>query len=615
VKIPRSIRPGDLVRVRRARWRIVDVRAYERCDVVTLSAVGESPAGVERRVLTPFETIDRLERIHRTRRVRATRWRRACRGLLAADVPPAGLRSAAHARIDLLPFQLEPAMAVVRGMGSRLLIADEVGLGKTIQAGLIVSELAARAAIDRVLVLTPAGLRDQWAHELGDRFGIDADPVDGPMLRRLAADLPVGLNPWSTVATAIASIDYVKRAEVLPAAAAPAWDLLIVDEAHGVAGDSGRHAAVRALAARAVYVVLLTATPHSGDRRTFASLCEIGALDDAPLLVFRRTRAEVGAGGSRRVHALHVRLSPHERRMHAMLAAYGDAVRGDRPLGRTRDACLALSVLHKRALSSPWSLAQSVDRRLAALDAASVAPDDGEQLALPLDDGDGDLVAADEAPRWPADLHLSDPRRERRLLDALAAAARVAAGPDAKLSALARLLRRARESAVVFTEYRDTLIHVRERLAGIAGLPQVIVMHGGLRRDERRAALAEFAGAKPALLLATDAAAEGLNLHRGCRLVVNLELPWNPMRLEQRIGRVDRIGQTQTVHAFHLVAGGTGEPRILARLRARLAVARADLGAPDPLGDDDDGAIARLGVTGANEDDDGDGRSPGRGRC
>jgi len=139
----------------------------------------------------------------------------------------------------------------------------------------------------------------------------------------------------------------------------------------------------------------------------------------------------------------------------------------------------------------------------------------------------------------------------------------------------------------VFTEYRDTLQHVRQALDRPA-----LVLHGGLTRDERSAVLAAFGRDPCGLLLTTDAAAEGLNLHHHCRLVVNLELPWNPMRIEQRIGRVDRIGQRRTVHAFHLVAAGTGEIRLLAHLRARVARAKADLGAPDPL--DDERRIARL---------------------
>jgi SNF2 family DNA or RNA helicase len=585
--------------MRCVRWRVLDVRAYEDCQVVTLHALSPPFSGLERRVLTPFESLRRLERPQRARFVRTVRWRRACRALIAADAPPGSLRAAGGARIELMPHQLEPALAVVGGRGSRLLLADEVGLGKTIQAGLVVSELLARRAIDRALVLTPAGLREQWAQELAQRFAIAAAPVDGRVLRRLATTLPIGVNPWSTLEAAIASVDYVKRPEVLPAVAACRWDIVVVDEAHGVAGDSDRHAAVHGLASRAPYVLLLTATPHSGDRPAFEALCEIGAVgaaDDSPLLVFRRTRHDVGIGTTRRVHTVWVRQSMDELRMHALLARYSDTVRNERGDGG-RDVCLALSVLHKRALSSAWSLAQSVERRLSALAPSNAA--EGDQLALPLGDPHGDLVTADEPPSWPPDLRLSDPRRERRLLTALAAAARTASLRESKMAALCRLLRRARDSAVVFTEYRDTLLHLRQRLSGHAGIATaLVILHGGLTREERAASLDEFARAPRALLLATDAAAEGLNLHRPCRLVVNLELPWNPMRLEQRIGRVDRIGQSRTVHAFHLIARDTGETRILSRLRDRIAAAKADLGAPDPFGADAERANARLVVAG-----------------
>ena len=298
-----AIRAGDLVLVRRARWRIVGVRAYEDCRLVTLRGVGAPYRGVERRVLLPFDTIDPIARPTGPRRVRAALWRRACRALIAADAPPGALQTARDARIDLLPHQLEPAIAILRGLGTRILLADAVGLGKTIQAGLVVSELLARGSIDRILVLTPPGLRDQWAQELADRFQIHAAAGDASTLRRLAATLPIGVNPWRTLSIAVASVDYVKRPEVFPAVASCRWDLVIVDEAHACGGDSERRTSVHALAARAAYVMLLSATPHNGDREAFDALCGIGALaGDAPLLVFRRTRADAGIGVPRHIH-------------------------------------------------------------------------------------------------------------------------------------------------------------------------------------------------------------------------------------------------------------------------------------------------------------------------
>jgi superfamily II DNA or RNA helicase len=600
-----QVRPGDLVRVRRRRWRIVDVRAESACQVLTLARIGrpnggagegpENPGDSIRRVIVPFDAVEPIERPARPRLVTRRRWRRACRALIADHTPPGALRSGRRARIDLLPHQLEPALAVVRGLGTRLLLADAVGLGKTIQAGLVLSELRERAAADRALIVTPAGLREQWAGELAARFALTAAVVDARDMRRRIAALPAGVNPWSTLDVAIASIDYVKRPDIFTAAASCRWDVVIVDEAHGVAGDSDRHKAIAALAARTPYVLLLTATPHSGERRAFLSLCRLGQHDD-PLLLFRRTRRDVRLGAGRRVRRLLVRPSAAELQMHAVVARVSRAVVNGKPEDDAA-AWLALAVLNKRALSSARSLEQTVERRLTALE--SGAANDASQLALPLSDPDGETDAADRVPEL-AGLALGGPARERAMLRELAAAARLAAQRETKIAALVRFLDRVTEPVIVFTEYRDTLLRLRDAI----GVPAA-VLHGGLDRDARTAALGDFIDGRRRVLLTTDAAGEGLNLHHACRIVVTLELPWNPMRLEQRIGRVDRIGQRRTVHAVHLIARDTGEMRLLDRLRARVAQAQADVGAADPLGSDDpddgdDRAVARFLIHGTS---------------
>jgi superfamily II DNA or RNA helicase len=578
------------VRVRGSRWRITDIRAYEDCQLVTLTGTGPPHGFVERQVLAPFDDIEPVTPTRHACFVRSGAWWRACRSMIAEEAPPGSLRAIHHAAIDVLAHQLEPALAVIRGRGSRVLLADEVGLGKTIQAGIIVSELRARGLAERVLVLTPAGLRDQWMLELSERFGLQAHLGDATTLRRLAGVLPLGVNPWITQAVAVASVDYIKRPEVLPAVLACAWDIVIVDEAHGAAGDSERHGAVAALASRAAYALLLTATPHSGDGRSFAALCRTGASSDN-LLVFRRRRADVRGGASRKIHALRVRSSPEELKLHVLLERYVAAVRAEQ-----EGVWLAASVLHKRALSSAWSLARSIERRLDVLARPRLLS--GQQLALPLFDPDGEFSAADDEPGWPPGLSLRDELRERRLLGRILAAAQSACADESKLHALARLLRRSREPAIVFTEYRDTLLHVRSTLERPAA-----VLHGGMTRVERAAALADFVSGRRSILLATDAGGEGLNLHQTCRLVVNLELPWNPMRLEQRIGRVDRIGQRRTVHAVHLIAADTAEPRILDRLNARVARAAIDLSEadrPGAAGHDEERAVAHLVVLGVD---------------
>jgi len=569
-----NLHVGELVRARCDRWRVVDTQPFDGCQLVTITGATVANRGIERQLLAPFDAIDRLPSSERPRPVGAVRWRRALRSLLGRAVS-GELRAVANADIDLLPHQLQPALAVVRGLGCRLLLADDVGLGKTIEAGAILVELRARGVADRVLILSPPGLREQWAQELLTRFGIRADIVDFRGVRERVATLRPGVNPWSTWPVALASVDYVKRPEVLRAVAARPWDVLIVDEAHRVANDGERHDAVAALAALAGYVILLTATPHSGDVQAFESLCGIGAHDDR-LLVFRRTRHSLRSALKRRSHRLLVRSSAAERRMHARLTEFERAVRAERGEA-DRDAWIALAVLRKRAFSSAHALKLSITRRLDALTPATSVP---AQLGLPLDEH-GELDTADEAPPWQPVLTLHDADRERRLLTSMSSAAATAATRETKIAAIARLIRRVAEPLIIFTEYRDTLAHVARSIN-----EPVSVLHGGLSRHERAEALRAFTEGRRRILLATDAAGEGLNLHHRCRIVINLELPWNPMRLEQRIGRVDRIGQRRTVHAFHLVAAGTGEERLLTELRERIAQAQSDIGAPDPLSND-----------------------------
>lgn len=538
---------------------------------MALSGTGAANFGVECRLLTPFDRLEPISVETRLRLVRANKWRRSCRDLIADDGPPSALRTAVAASMDLLPHQLEPALAIVRGHGTRLLIADDVGLGKTVQAGLVIAELYARGAATRALILTPAGLREQWVDELKLRFDLQPVVMDMREARRKYAALPVGVNPWSTESMVVASLDYIKRPEVLPAVRDSRWDIVVVDEAHHVGSGNDRHSAVASLCERAAYVVLLTATPHSGDTSGFERLCAIGEHDDE-LLVFRRTRAEVVDHRARRIHQLHVRANDHEQRMHACLTRFTEAVEREHAASDP-NVSLALATLRKRAFSSAFALQRTVERRLTSVALGDRAVD--LQLALPFDDGNGELDAADAPPSWTVPA-LADLAEEQQLLERLLEAARLAATQESKLSALARLLRRLREPAIVFTEYRDTLVHLHHAVA-----PEASVIHGGLSRDERRDALAAFS--RGAVLLATDAAGEGLNLHHHCRLVINLELPWNPMRLEQRIGRVDRIGQRRRVHVFHLIAAATGELDILDRLISRITSARLDIGAPDPL--------------------------------
>lgn len=575
-----EIRAGDRVRARCERWRVESTAPAGEGQLVTLRGLGPVNLDERRALMTPFDELEPLAVPSAPRRIGGRRrWRRLCRGVLAERGGWLSLRSAHAAAIDILPYQLAPARSVLRGDGCRVLLADDVGLGKTVQAGLLIAELWARGAVDHVLLLTPAGLRDQWARELTDRFALPAAVLDLAQIQRLSTELPPGINPWCTTTIAVASLDFVKRPEVFPQVRARGWDLVVVDEAHLVSPASDRYAAIEALCAVASFVVLVTATPHNGDRPAYQALCSLGAHDD-PLLVFRRTRTDVRIGGSRRVHQLRVRPSPADARVLSALERYASAVRRERGT-QDRASQLLLTVLRKRALSSPASLSVSVARRLAILsNTPDEAPQGGGQMALPWQDDAGEVDATDDE-ALPAMPPLSDAAREHRLLRRILEAAEAALQHETKMQALNRLLRRLErlgESVIVFTEYRDTLQHLYGVLARDAGL-----IHGGMSRIERREAIDAFTSGRCRLLLATDAGGEGLNLHHCCRCVVHLELPWNPMRLEQRTGRVDRIGQRRRVHSFYLVLSPSLEVALLDRLKAKVEQARGDANASDPF--------------------------------
>ncbi len=584
-RLPFPTVPGTSLIVRGRRVRLDRVVSWPDCAELHLSpGAGESPV----RLLWPFDQ-PRTGALARPCAVRRQRARHLASEALAAARPRDGLWCAASARIQLLPFQLEPALAMVAGRGHRVLLADAVGLGKTIQAGLILAELRARGELEHALVVTPPGLRDQWATELRDRFGLDATVADLAWLRRTAAETGPGVNPWTLPAIVIASYDFLKRPEVLHGALRLPWDALVADEAHLVAPLSERSAALQHLAEQARLVVLVTATPHAGDTAAFEALRGLGALGGDPILFFRRTRSDVGLPSTRRTHLLRTTLPAAERHLHQSLARY--AARVWREAAGGPGARLAAEVLLRRACSSPASLARSLARRLALLQHGETG---ASQLPLPLDPDNEDRrdEEPDSALAVPG---LTDATGEQRWLRALLLQASGLPRPHAKLARLARFLRRTGERAIVFTEYRDTLDELAGHLSVVAPL---LTLHGALGRAERSDVVRRFTGGEARLLIATDAAGEGLNLQARCRLVINLELPWSPRRLEQRAGRVDRLGQSRPVHVVNLVAGGTNEERVLAALvRRTVAIRRAVGPVADAVGVRED-AIAKAMATG-----------------
>ncbi len=570
---PLVLRAGDIVRLRQERWTVIRHVPYGETTVIEVIGRDRTNDGQHARFVLPFESMARVTDLRTPQVVRPTRWRFEVRRILSAAQPSIhSLRATAGANLTILPFQLEPAIALVRGMACRLLLADEVGLGKTVQAGIIVAELLERISDMHVLIVAPAGLLGQWQAELQARFGLTGVIMDAAMLAR-GGQTPI-VNPWAVQPLVIASIDFVKRPEVMRSLESLIWDLVLFDEAHLLSGASDRAGAASALAERARIVVLLSATPHPGEDSAFERLCDLGSLQGRfPLLLFRRTRRDAGIDVARRTTWMKVRPTTAEAEAHQALTSYTRLVWKEAG-SSGRGARLAMAVLARRACSSMASLARSIERRLALLAEDGLSVD---QLSLPF----GEPAVDDNAPSMALMAPgLLDRQDERLRLAGLLALATRASHFESKLHAIRRLFRRTIEPAILFTEYRDTLAHVAAHLPDV----DIVQLHGGLTSTERTTAIRRFTAGDARILLATDAAGEGLNLHQRCRLVVNLELPWTPLRLEQRIGRVDRLGQSRRVHALHLVSSRTSEETVVATLlrrMTRIGVALDALRVPD----------------------------------
>lgn len=555
--------PGSRIRIRRRRWRVDRTR-------IDRHTVRLDVSDRDRRltVFTPFDVPDTAGPDTRPVTVRPQQGLARLAHLLARS-PHARIPAAAvDARIDIWPYQLEPLLAVLAGH-RRLLIADEVGLGKTIQAGLVLAHLHSCRPAFQALIIVPAGLQAQWSEELLSRFGIRAEAIESLLSRfdagrRLAPSYPPGV--W------IGSIDYLKQRHVIDALPLRPWDVVVIDEAHTTAGRSDRHEAADELGMRARHLLLLTATPHDGDVGRFGRLTRQGALPGSgdPLCVFRRTRAHVRTAPVRRVRWHMVRPTASLQHLFDALACFEKMMLARARAAQRDAAVLLLSVVRKRALSTMAALDRTLARRIAWIDAGPFGLD--TTWAQPsLDFGDDDL---DDGDLGTLTVDVGVPRAlERTWLRRLRTLAHTAMRAEPKLAWITAIATRTREPFVLFTEYRHSLEAVE---AALRHTRRLAVVHGGLGEPQRREAISRFLRGDASVLLSTDVCSQGLNLQGATRWVISVEVPWNPLRLEQRIGRVDRIGQTRRVHATLLAGSEGAESGVLGTLARRtLAVRQA----------------------------------------
>ncbi len=552
---------------------------------------------------------------------------------LRIQTPPEGRYAAfVSGRLSPEPYQFAPLARLLTGPRRSLLIADDVGLGKTIEAGICLLELIARGIGNRILIVVPPGLIPQWIDEMHDKFGLEFRPIENSAaLERAQTDLSEGLQPWAYFDRVITSTEYLKRREINAAALAHPWDVVVVDEAHYVA-ESGTAANPYSTARTRLgpklreasrALILLTATPHNGFRHSFRSLLELVEPTNATLhgrnediqrrvsrSMIRRLKPQIvksAADGSpapafplrEPVQRIEVAgLSPDEKEIFRLVTEYcSKTIKAATGTQESDLVSFAMQIIKKRMLSSRNALKETVKNRLEAVSSrqAEEPPPRSEVRELQGDLQLTEALAERTANRVLRAAVARDAKRraaEKKQLKTIQALIdRVAGRPDPKVSALLADLERdvlstPGEKAIVFTEYRDTLSALRDAFAAHPQLRESFCeLTGGLSARQRKARIARFHEPDCRVLLATDAASEGLNLQHQCRRLYHFELPWNPNRLEQRNGRIDRHGQTRAPVIRYLFYPDSPEDRVLDRLVQRIATMHDDrVSTPDILG-------------------------------
>lgn len=553
---------GSLVHCRSRRWWVSRVEVDTTCGAAAPTGVREPPGLVDLQAVEDSAMVrlvcppDALRVVPpRWQRVSPRRWARMLASVAARAPGDDPLLTGARAAVRLLPHQWLPAVALLSGRVSRVLLADDVGMGKTIQAGLALAEMHHRMPTMCSLTIVPASLLRQWRDELRRAFGLTLDVLDSDALavRTMAAGRSMPVHPGESC---LISVDTLRLPEVAAVLERVWWSLVVIDEAHVLARHTARSAAAATIARRASRLLMLTATPFTGcdaDDRHLLALGTRGDPGDRVLLVSRGEHVAGRKGVVQRV--VRVGGDDTDLALHQSLDAYVErAARDDNGSGTGH---LTAMMLRRRACSSPAAFAISVERRLQVLGLPSPA---GEfQLALPLSEDEDESAGWLRTPAW------RDVAAERAFLEALVpAVARPPEGPKARW--LLRWLHRCREPVLVFTEYADTLRQLR---ALVSPLRRVVCIRGAQMIEQRQLSLAAFCEGDADVLIATDAAAEGLNLHQRCRLVVHVDVPWSPRRLAQRNGRLDRLGQARDVRSTVLVGRGTHDEHAMAVLLDR----------------------------------------------
>ncbi len=539
--------------------------------------------------------------------------------------------------VDPLPHQITAVYGeMLPRQPLRFLLADDPGAGKTIMAGLLIKELLIRGDLHRCMIVCPGNLAEQWQDELYQRFQLPFEILTNDKLESARTGNWFSENPM-----AICRLDKLSRNEDVQAKLANTdWDLVVCDEAHkmsasffgGEAKYTKRYRLGQLLGQLTRHLLLMTATPHNGkpeDFQLFMALLDSDRFEgrsrdgvhttDVSDMMRRLVKEQLlkfdgkPLFPERRAYTVSYKLSDAEATLYKNVTDYvrEEFSRADslESSGRKGTVGFALTILQRRLASSPEAILRSLQRRRERLEGRlreeqilkrGAALQDIQGLPSLTDEDIDDLEDApdgeveeteetvvDQATAARTIVELQAEIEILKKLEALALKVR-RSGTDKKWEELSALLQNHaemfdaaghRRKLVIFTEHRDTLNYLSERLRALLGAPEALVtVHGAMGREERSAAQEGFMQDKDVLiLLATDAAGEGINLQRA-HLMVNYDLPWNPNRLEQRFGRIHRIGQTEVCHLWNLLAEETREGDVYKRLLEKIELEREALG-------------------------------------
>jgi len=530
------------------------------------------------------------------------------------------LLSISNSLVRLEPYQLACVNWVMQKLRQRALIADDVGLGKTIEAGLILKELTARNRADRVLFVVPAHLQKKWIRDMDRFFDISLTPGDRQWVEGERRRLGEEANIWNQDhQQMVASMAFLRQEEFRDELDNAFWDVAVVDEAHKAAkrGESPSKTSkmVERVADNSDSLLLLSATPHDGKGDAFRSLVEyidpFLVAEDQELskeavdrVMMRRGKQTIYDDNgdrifpNREVGTIPVERTHEERQFYQAVTEYVKHVYNRSEQLNEPAVGFAMALMQKRLVSSIGAIKATLSRRLANLvDQQSAATSLSEEATAYLEGEDLDEEDKQKAEEELAGLTIteSDAQLEEEI-ETLRDLVSLAEGipVDSKAQKVRRYIQQLleenpNEKVLLFTEYRDTLDYILDLVKDEPWADEILTIHGDVDKEDRAKIEDEFNHGQSRLLFATDAASEGIDLQHSCHIMVNYELPWNPNRLEQRIGRLHRYGQDKEVKVWNFTFEDTREGEIFEMLQDKVENIRGKLGnTADVLGMLDD---------------------------